>query len=1062
MRGSSAQARLQECACPLISARGLASATIVTFKCIQAEQPKVLELPEKHDMKQDIDFRHTNTVTSENHSSQVHEFDPDVEILDEVQSNASRTFNDTMVAQARSLLETPLFTGFMSLIIIGHSVAIACNQHDAPQVWRDYAHYAHIVSTIVFSMELMVRIVSFWEPGFFSVRLNSFELVMVSAGVIGLGFQYSLLKLVPAMRLYRLMRYLPTLQHLLILAVGSFNAIFNVLVFVIIAMIAVTITGRYIFGKSMTSQRLNFDSIPEALLTVFELFTGNLSGVIYPAMHAVQGGVTKIAAAIFILAWFMFSSFIINNLFVAVIIENFEVTETLDNINQPGHLAALRKSFGDAWQHLSQKSQAVLRGEIRLNVHHDGEALDPIEQSFVFRDHRNPRAQMISKGAMASKGKSKRTWLMKVVHSCNCRYEPPPEPEDYFDERVLLCIPPGNQARKFFFWLGEQKGFDAVVLSAIISSCVFLILSPPSGMSRDDILRIDPTFYAPLTDQTILYCGWLFTFIFTAEFLVRILEYGLLFTKRAYLKNGWNILDTIILAMSWADFIIEFLALDDFKGGQLGKVLRLGRALRPLRLMKRNESMRAVIDALIGTLRPVMYVILFLLLTMVVFGLVGMGLFGGKYASCSTQDVLFYTLDASVSYPFGQNECVGYFIRDDGVMIQRAWVNPAFHFDTFSESFMTLFVVQTYKFSIIMQTSMDVTGVGASPARNASVYNASFFVLYVVVGGIFVMNLFIGFIVDGFNLQKGTTTAEVYYNRFMGQLKRAKPKYTYFPLPQNFLSFLCRKLIDNSQFQKFSGACVATNVCFNLSDYKGASPYHVEIISTQNMIFDFVLFGEVFICLLGFGPGGFFDDKWKGFDAFVAFGSLAGMIVQSDAVTKFSKAFRLVRILRLMIMIKPIRVILETLVSSLPQLTNIVLLLFLVYSMVAIFMVQIFGMTKNGWRIGATGGFYTYSYALYTIYQIVSGDEWHDMMSDCSVMPPDCTVSFDEENIPGWNAWRGGPLTASVSDCGLPKGISFGLWMFVQVLCQYILLNLFVGMILDNFSFITDEVCLQT
>ena len=1013
----------------------------------------MLDLAEKHDMKQDMNFRHTKTVTIENHSSQVHEFDAGVEIIDEVQSNSSWTVDDSLVAHARSLLNHPLFTGFMSLVIIGHSLAMACDQHDAPQVWRDYAHYYHIVSTVLFSMELMVRIFAFWNPGFFSVKLNAFELVMVFLGVLGLGFQYPLLKVMPAMRLYRLMRYLPTLEHLLILAVGSFNAILNVLIFVIIVMVAVTVTGRYIFGKSMTFQRLNFDTLPEALLTVFELFTGNLSGVIYPAMWAVQDSLTKIWAAFFILAWFMFSSFIVNNLFVAVIIENFEVTATLDNINKPGNLAALRKSFRDAWQHLSQKSQAVLRGEITLDVHHHGEALDPIEQSFVFRDHRNPQAQMISKSAMASKRKSKRTWLLKVVHSCTCRYEPPPEPEDYFDERVLFCIPPGNKVRKFFFWLGEQKGFDAVVLGAIIASCVFLILSPPSG------LRIDPAFYAPLTDQTMRWCGWLFTFIFTAEFFVRIFEHGLLFTKRAYLKNGWNILDTIILLMSWADFIIEFLDLSDFKGGKFGKVLRLARALRPLRLMKRNETMRVVIDALIGTLRPVIYVILFLLLTMVVFGLVGMGLFGGKYASCSTQDVLFYTLDTSVSYPFGKNECMGYFIRDDGVMIQRAWVKPAFHFDTFSESFMTLFVVQTYKFSIIMQTSMDVTGVGTSPARNASVHNASFFVLYVVVGGIFVMNLFIGFIVDGFNLQKGTTTEEVYYNRFMGQLKRAKPKYTYFPLPQNFLSLLCRMLINNSQFQKISGACVATNVCFNLSDYKGASPGHVEIISIQNNIFDFVLFAEVFICLLGFGPGGFFDDKWKGFDAFVAFGTLAGMIVQSEAVTKFSKAFRLVR---LMIMIKPIRVILETLVSPLPQLANIVLLLYLVYSMVAIFMVQIYGMTKNGMRIGPTGGFWTYYEALYTIYQIVSGDEWHDMMSDCSVMPPDCTVSFDEENIPGWNAWRGGPLTASVSDCGLPKGISFGVWMFVQVLCQYMLLNLFVGMILDNFSFITDEVCLQT
>ena len=100
--------------------------------------------------------------------------------------------------------------------------------------------------------------------------------------------------------------------------------------------------------------------------------------------------------------------------------------------------------------------------------------------------------------------------------------------------------------------------------------------------------------------------------------------------------------------------------------GKLGKVLRLARALRPLRLMKRNERMRAVIDALIGTLRPVIYVILFLSLTIVIFAIVGLGLFGGKFQSCSTQDLLFYTVDASVSYPFGRTECVGSFVRDNG------------------------------------------------------------------------------------------------------------------------------------------------------------------------------------------------------------------------------------------------------------------------------------------------------------------------------------------------------------------------------------------------------------
>jgi hypothetical protein len=69
------------------------------------------------------------------------------------------------------------------------------------------------------------------------------------------------------------------------------------------------------------------------------------------------------------------------------------------------------------------------------------------------------------------------------------------------------------------------------------------------------------------------WAGYLFTFIFTAEFLVRVLDYGLLFTKHAYLKDGWNILDSVILVISWVDFVIDIVDLDEFKGGKIGKVI---------------------------------------------------------------------------------------------------------------------------------------------------------------------------------------------------------------------------------------------------------------------------------------------------------------------------------------------------------------------------------------------------------------------------------------------------------------------------------------------------------
>jgi hypothetical protein len=49
----------------------------------------MLTLPKKNDMKQDMDVRHTKSVTIESNSSHVHEVDADVEKIDEARSSAS-------------------------------------------------------------------------------------------------------------------------------------------------------------------------------------------------------------------------------------------------------------------------------------------------------------------------------------------------------------------------------------------------------------------------------------------------------------------------------------------------------------------------------------------------------------------------------------------------------------------------------------------------------------------------------------------------------------------------------------------------------------------------------------------------------------------------------------------------------------------------------------------------------------------------------------------------------------------------------------------------------------
>lgn len=94
---------------------------------------------------------------------------------------------------------------------------------------------------------------------------------------------------------------------------------------------------------------------------------------------------------------------------------------------------------------------------------------------------------------------------------------------------------------------------------------------------------------------------------------------------------------------------------------------------------------------------------------------------------------------------------------------------------------------------VVMQfTAMDITELHKSPVEGFSQGYALFFVLYVIVGALFVMNLFVGFIVDGFNAHNGTTEEDILYSRYTRQIKVHSPKYFSANPPKNQVSTALR------------------------------------------------------------------------------------------------------------------------------------------------------------------------------------------------------------------------------------------------------------------------------
>ena len=187
--------------------------------------------------------------------------------------------------------------------------------------------------------------------------------------------------------------------------------------------------------------------------------------------------------------------------------------------------------------------------------------------------------------------------------------------------------------------------------------------------------------------------------------------------------------DFLVLLASIASFILENV-LPDSNGGFI-RVFRLGRTLRPLRVIQRNENMRIVVGSLIHGFKDVMSVYLLSQFVYIIFAILGLNLFAGLFKRCKLllsslavraawhsppPPSLFSGNDDSITH---KDECVGTFMLD-GQSVERVWENPRygdiedlipFSFDNFGQAYLTLMEILTLEgFTDVIAAAMDITG----------------------------------------------------------------------------------------------------------------------------------------------------------------------------------------------------------------------------------------------------------------------------------------------------------------------------------------------------------------
>uniref|UniRef100_A0A8C5SPI5 Sodium channel protein n=1 Tax=Laticauda laticaudata TaxID=8630 RepID=A0A8C5SPI5_LATLA len=587
--------------------------------------------------------------------------------------------------------------------------------------------------------------------------------------------------------------------------------------------------------------------------------------------------------------------------------------------------------------------------------------------------------------------------------------------------------------RKTCFLIVEHNWFETFI--------IFMILLSSGALAFEDIY-----IEQRKTIRTVLeYADKIFTYIFILEMLLKWCAYG--FVK--FFTNAWCWLDFLIVAVSLVSLIANALGYSEL--GAI-KSLRTLRALRPLRALSRFEGMRVVVNALVGAIPSIMNVLLVCLIFWLIFSIMGVNLFAGKYHYCFNQTAEYRFEIEEVN---NKTECEK-LMDPNGTEIR--WKNVKINFDNVGAGYLALLQIATFKgWMDIMYAAVDSRKQEEQPKYEDNIYMYIYFVIFIIFGSFFTLNLFIGVIIDNFNQQKKkigqdifmTEEQKKYYNAMkkLGSKKPQKP----IPRPLNRIQGAVFDFVTQQAFDILIMLLICLNMVTMMVETDTQSKQMEDILYWINFVFVIFFTCECVLKMFALRHY-YFTIGWNIFDFVVVILSIVGMFLAeiiekyfvSPTLFRVIRLARIGRILRLIKGAKGIRTLLFALMMSLPALFNIGLLLFLVMFIFSIFGMSNFAYVKHEAGIDDMFNFETFGNSMICLFQITTSAGWDGLLLPILNRPPDCDL---EKEHPG-SGFKG--------DCGNP---SVGIFFFVSyiIISFLIVVNMYIAIILENFSVATEE-----
>ncbi|XP_029856423.1 voltage-dependent L-type calcium channel subunit alpha-1S isoform X5 [Aquila chrysaetos chrysaetos] len=957
-----------------------------------------------------------------------------------------RRWNRMFRRKCRDVVKSKFFYWLVILLVALNTLSIASEHHFQPEWLTQVQDNANRVLLALFVAEMLLKMYALGLRQYFMSLFNRFDCFVVCAGIletilVELGtlspLGISVLRCIRLLRIFKITRYWTSLSNLVASLLNSVRSIASLLLLLFLFIIVFALLGMQLFGgkfdfEDMEVRRSTFDNFPQALISVFQILTGeDWNSIMYDGIMAYGGpSFPGMLVCIYFIILFVCGNYILLNVFLAIAVDNLAEAESLTLAQKAKAEERKRRKMSrgypekseDEKQMLAKKLEQKAKGEgisttAKLKVDEFESNVNEIKDPYPSADFPGDDEEDEPEIPLSPRPRPLAELQLKE------KAVPMPEASSFF------IFSPTNKFRMLCHRIVNATWFTNFIL-------LFILLSSIS-LAAEDPIRAES-----FRNQILGYFDIGFTSVFTVEIVLKMTAYGAFLHKGSFCRNSFNILDLLVVAVSLISMGIESSAIS------VVKILRVLRVLRPLRAINRAKGLKHVVQCVFVAIKTIGNIVVVTTLLQFMFACIGVQLFKGKFYRCTDPSKMT------------EKECRGYFVNyvdGDPTQIElqeRVWLHSNFHFDNVFSAMMSLFTVSTFEgWPELLYMAIDTNAEDTGPVYNYRVEIAMFFIIYIILIAFFMMNIFVGFVIVTFQEQGESEYKNCELDKNQRQCVqyalKARPLRRY--IPKNPYQYQIWYVVTSSYFEYLMFFLILLNtICLGMQHYnQSAEMNHISDI--LNVAFTILFTLEMILKLMAFKAKGYFGDPWNVFDFLIVIGSIIDVILSeiddsddnSRVSITFFRLFRVMRLVKLLSRGEGVRTLLWTFIKSFQALPYVALLIVMLFFIYAVIGMQMFGKIAmvDGTQINRNNNFQTFPQAVLLLFRCATGEAWQEILLDCSygkLCDPESDFAEGEEYT-----------------CG--TGFAYFYFISFYMLCAFLIINLFVAVIMDNFDYLTRD-----